>query len=281
VPRAKPSSPVLNRSHPLAKGLRSAWLMEEGGGTNLRDHVGQNYGTLTGSPSWINAEYGSALQFFDTGEYVDVPNNPYSIAELQAHGGTWAAWFKVPSVGTSNGDEGIVGGAGAGTHSEYSAGGLYLQQGAGGAVPKAAIHDGSYQYLAAAEADWFVAGQWTSVVFTVDVGGALTLYAHGRSVDTGTATMGSLAFEPAVFYLGREPNGNDLVGSIAYASFSHGAWTANQVRQFHADPFAMFRPRRSPARFFVPSVAAEGNLLQRSGMDGLSRRLRFTGGIDG
>ena len=37
-PKSKPRTPVLDRSHRLARGLVTAFLMTEGGGTEIRDH---------------------------------------------------------------------------------------------------------------------------------------------------------------------------------------------------------------------------------------------------
>ena len=61
--RVKPTNPVVNRSHPLARGLVGAWAFQDGGGTTLRDVSGHGLdGTITGA-AWTTDRYGSALEF--------------------------------------------------------------------------------------------------------------------------------------------------------------------------------------------------------------------------
>jgi hypothetical protein len=73
----KPTNPVINRSHPLARGLVGAWAFQDGGGSTLRDVSWRgNHGTLTNmdpATDWVTSRYGGALDFDGSNDYASVP----------------------------------------------------------------------------------------------------------------------------------------------------------------------------------------------------------------
>jgi hypothetical protein len=66
----------LDRQHPLSRGLVGCWLFNEGGGNKLWDISGNgNHGTLINmdpSSDWVASPKGSALDFDNTDDYVDL-----------------------------------------------------------------------------------------------------------------------------------------------------------------------------------------------------------------
>ena len=72
----KPTNPVVNHSHPLARGLVGAWAFEDGGGSVLRDVAGRGHnGTLTNmdpATDWVVSQHGGALDFDGSDDYVSV-----------------------------------------------------------------------------------------------------------------------------------------------------------------------------------------------------------------
>ena len=68
---------LLNPHHPLARGLVGCWLFNEGGGNIVYDLSGYgNHGTLGGDtleycPAWIIGDFGSALSFDGSNDYID------------------------------------------------------------------------------------------------------------------------------------------------------------------------------------------------------------------
>jgi len=72
----KPRLPVLQRRHPLARGLMGAWLFTERGGTTARDASGRRgTGTLTNMDpptDWVGCPYGQALDFDGSNDHVVV-----------------------------------------------------------------------------------------------------------------------------------------------------------------------------------------------------------------
>lgn len=70
---SKPRLPILNPSHPLARGLVGAWLHYEGSGATVQDKsVFRAHGAVTGA-SWVQTKRGWALNFTaSSGTYVSV-----------------------------------------------------------------------------------------------------------------------------------------------------------------------------------------------------------------
>ena len=82
-----PKGAMLNRGHPLARGLKGCWLMNEGGGTIVNDLSGNgNTGILSGTaPTWIAGSEGPAIDFPGTNEIITLTNTislvyPWSIS---------------------------------------------------------------------------------------------------------------------------------------------------------------------------------------------------------
>lgn len=72
----------INWSHPLARGLVGCWLFNEGTGSRVFDLSGYgNHGTLTNTPTWVNGDDGSAINYVSTSsQYIDCG----SIRDIQA-----------------------------------------------------------------------------------------------------------------------------------------------------------------------------------------------------
>lgn len=70
--QTKPGLPLLQRGHPLSRGLLAAYTFHEGAGTTLHDVSGHaHHGSLSGTVSWIATSKGPALSF--GGGYVTLP----------------------------------------------------------------------------------------------------------------------------------------------------------------------------------------------------------------
>lgn len=67
---------VLDRAHPLSRGLVGWWPMNEGGGARVGDVVGRNSGLASGGPKWIGGQHGKALLFDGTDDFVTIANTP-------------------------------------------------------------------------------------------------------------------------------------------------------------------------------------------------------------
>ena len=112
-----PKGVLLNRGHPLAKGLVGFWLMNEGGGNKVFDLSGNNNSGkfLAGlySPSWSSGRFGPALSF-DGNDTVNLSslitfaaNTPYTVI-LWCYVNAWDAAYRFAiSRGTSGVSEKI------------------------------------------------------------------------------------------------------------------------------------------------------------------------------
>ena len=88
----KPQNPIINRSHPLARGLVAAWPLHEGGGLRMRDIGRGNDATITGAVAtdWVQTPHGSAFEF-------DGNNDIATTARTIGFSGpkrTISCWFK-------------------------------------------------------------------------------------------------------------------------------------------------------------------------------------------
>ena len=65
---------LVNRAHPLARGLVGCWLMNEGTGERVFDHSGYgNHGLMTNmdaATDWVQSPHGGALDFDGSDDYI-------------------------------------------------------------------------------------------------------------------------------------------------------------------------------------------------------------------
>lgn len=79
----KPAFPLLDRNHPLARGLQLDWLLNERGGTTVRDKVKNTDANITNA-SWTNEKGGWGIDTNATNEFTRVTDLPAS-QQLQSH----------------------------------------------------------------------------------------------------------------------------------------------------------------------------------------------------
>jgi len=77
-----------------------------------------------------------------------------------------------------------------------------------------------------------------------------------------------------VFFGAGHTTNQNWYGDIDAPVVVERAWTAQEVAAWHADSFAIYRPRRRPVWGFVPAGVPTGNLLGRLQSEGL-----FVGGF--
>ena len=65
------------QSHAIDKqSLAGAWLFDEGAGNTVSDISGNsNDGELKGNPGWSEGQFGKALDFNGSSDYVEVPDS--------------------------------------------------------------------------------------------------------------------------------------------------------------------------------------------------------------
>ena len=82
------------------------WTFDEGSGTTVADTTGSADGAVYGFPNWTTGKMGNAIEFDETGEYVQLNNS----AGVNFSGDyTWMAWIKAPTESTSTAEHKIMG----------------------------------------------------------------------------------------------------------------------------------------------------------------------------
>jgi hypothetical protein len=227
--RAKPlKGSILQRGHPLARGLIGAWLFNEGAGPKVRDGAGRADGTLTAfnftaGSGWAPGPFGRCLLFDGTDDYVTVPHAPNQVGQRL----TVSAWIN--RVGTGHI---IVKPSGPTWGPPFAA---YALRVAGANLEGwiGAFGTGSVSVAAPA------VGTWAHVAMAYD-GATNRLYVNGVQVAATAAVVTPASTQPLVFGV---HNGSDL-----------GEYFAGriEIRQLAADPFVMFRRRALPIPLGAP-----------------------------
>ena len=111
----KPKNPIINRQHPLARGLQMDWLLDEGGGFTIRDLVTRAKMTASGTGvTWANRFGDYGVDIDSSGEYLRITGAP-SVYDIPTHGKfSLEVEFTRDSAGSGTG-YGTIAGAGQGT----------------------------------------------------------------------------------------------------------------------------------------------------------------------
>lgn len=87
----------INWAHPLARGLVSCYLINEGAGSKVKDVTyRENDGTLTGmnpESDWLGSPLGGSLHFDGSDDFVSIPDTVANSFALRTTGFTLSAWF--------------------------------------------------------------------------------------------------------------------------------------------------------------------------------------------
>lgn len=103
-----PLGAQLNPGHPLAMGLVSRWLLNEGAGALAVDLTRRNRGTLVSGPTWTPTGRGTGLLFDATDDHIELTSTvltdgqPFSIAWWELVTATTNAFpsrFSLPVAG--------------------------------------------------------------------------------------------------------------------------------------------------------------------------------------
>ena len=226
---AKPSLPVLDRSHPLTKGLGACYPFFERGGTTLHDISGRNnQGTLINmnpATTWVRTPYGWGLDFNGIDDFVNCGNN--SSLDIISNK-TISVLAKIPA--TTNYQR-MISRAGPNVSPWYG-------------YQFIIFNDGKLSYTAGYPShDWKFSNtrwddnKWHLFVIIIS-NGTLTFYVDGRS--DGSVAIGNGSTGVYDFKIGQW-EGNYLKGTIAAACIWNRGLTNNQIIQLYTDPWALYR----------------------------------------
>jgi len=239
---------VLDRAHPLARGLAAWYPFNEGAGRRANDISGNgNHGTQLLDPAWTGTGgklTGSALTLNGSTQYVSVPTS----ASLAIVGDmTMVCWLKI---------------------SAYNWHMLFVKSNAGNAGPYMAyvnqvrgtieFHRGNGTLDAYVEStNPGALNIWYCIAVTM-TGTAVQHYLNGATNGSGTLST-TIGDSGTVLRLGNRSDGFWLGGQMANWRLYNRALSAAEVAQLYAEPLAGARAPFSISRTFIgpprPSTA--------------------------
>ena len=149
-------------------GLVSYWNFDEGTGDIINDIVGNNDGTINGTPTWVDGIIGGGLQFNGNNNYIDCGADvSLDITETL----TIAAWVKIAAFGNLDGV--VTKGVNSGPYAMQLWGDGALRFSPNWGNPAGAVGAGSFNTDTK-----MVAGEWTHAAITYD-GAKARFYING------------------------------------------------------------------------------------------------------
>ena len=237
----KPPRPVLQRGHPLARGLILAVPMWERAGRVFPNNNASVYDQVYGLPgtfdtdgvtypTWTVGQLGHAVDF-DAAENDRIDFGSHARLQVQQH--SFAMWIKLAAAAATGGlisrqnivSDGweweVQGGVLAYAYFDGAVRGWYLGT---GAVPV-----GSWA---------LVAGVWRQAA------GAVDFYIDGKLDASVATTTGTITHNAGrSMFLGSRQGGANWVGQVGAAWLWNRCLTATEVRGLFHDPWGMYRQR--------------------------------------
>jgi len=242
----KPANPVVNRSHPLARGLVGAWAFEDGGGTTLRDVSGHGLDLSVVNmtpPDWQRGRYGGMLDFDDgtTNEAVSARNLGISGSQPRSI----SVWFR-PDSSVSRQTILAFGATASNAYwaLEYNAYWSTSGIGSGGGHAESLnlIVVGADVYLTSI----VEVGAWHHVVVVQSgsTSGTIEVFVDGVNrplVSKSPATTINTTDSPISVGYDGIYNRQPFEGPIADLNIWNRALSANEVRDLYSDPWSLYR----------------------------------------
>lgn len=247
--KGKPRDPVVNPTSPLTRGLRGAWIFNEGGGTTVFDRVQRQDGTMVNmdpATDWVRDASGGALNFDGSNDAVNLAG------QLTLHGEDNATIAALIKVGT---DLGAICGSINSTSSngflrwtvnfDPSTGAndageaqLYVRTSpnkhlAGGWAFDAGFSDSQWHLLTASW-DW----PSTTIQLTVD---GLEPGAISYISQFAKGSVVAMSHDVSLGRFNGTSPGNYYTGEIAAFYVWHRRLPLGEIAELNADPYAMFR----------------------------------------
>lgn len=235
-----PKGVLLNRGHPLARGLVGSWLMNEGGGNTIQDLSGNgNICTVGSSVLWdgdaIEGNGDTNSNILLSATLTTTPNFTVVV--------DWA-WDVVSDI--------AFGGVG------YDVGGYGILILDANRVYTSA--DGSYKTITVNGA--FTAPQRAVLAFTKN-GTLGTWYKNGVALGSNNTFTAAnvLKIQSISGYAG---GANTVDGKLYYAYVFNRDLSVSEIAQLYREPFAMFEQENSP--LFVAATSGGGAPVGNAGI---------------
>lgn len=258
-----PAGARLRHAHPLARGLVGAWLLNEGGGTFVRDYSPHsNHGTIGGAtlPTWTSTPYGAALSFGGTAGFVNCGSGG-SLDTLVR----WSAYARVRVGGAGEGFRGRV--------FDKTGGSGFRQLISGDATDRdfdIMVERSGSTTIARRSTSW-VANEWRQIVCTFNGDtNAYTFHLPNLTPAVGTAGSGAVVTDDTGnFYIGNNSGeSNTFNGLIAELFHWNRVLSGDEAYALLRNPYELFGAGLERRYFDVPAAAGGGGgTVSKSGTD--------------
>lgn len=227
----------IKHGHPLAHGLKSAWLFNEGGGGLFLDVAGSNHATASGtvSRSAESVDFTAAANSLVCTAASPVKTNRITVAtwinpSTGARGDLVTCWLQ----GTSQSQFNLLYGLSANRPAFY-------------------ISDGAALYNSGDSGLLMTVGNWHFVVGTFD-GVAVRVFVDGRiGASTATSPVLNTSSLTAVRFGDNAFGDGNFNGHMRSAMIWDRALSSSEILWLYGDPYAFIAP---PARRYFPKVGA-------------------------
>jgi hypothetical protein len=238
---------VLDRAHPLSRGLVGWWPMNEGGGAGLRDMVtgAVSVGVNTAASWRIGSPLGAGVLLDGTDDYA-----AFSVAQVFA-GWSMSAWVRPDAwQGSAPYERSIMGSY---TNPPYAR----LMFGGGGSSGNQARLSVDNGYATLTTTVDQTLAKWIHVVGTCDAV-AQKCYVNGALIGSGAG--GTMVSTVGTYHIGAvNALGRYFSGGMAHARFYGRVLDAREAAELYVNPMAGARAPFSIARTFIgpprPSTA--------------------------
>ena len=225
--RIKPYRPVLQRGHPLARGLVLALPFWERGGVTVRDEAIRQPGTFTATGcSWVQSQLGPAVRLDGSAGAIEWPEPPNSETDLNT--GTVAGWFRTSSPGAGY----------RGLFVKQLAYGLFIVDSVLTAYDWGPDNTPRSTGVNVADGFW----HHTAFVFRSGVAGGSAIYIDGKLVLSTSITISSHANGFAIGSGDNPATIQLLNGDIGGSTLHNRALIPAEIASLYLDPWGMYRP---------------------------------------
>ena len=227
-----PKGAMLNRGHPLSKGLVGLWLMNEGGGTIVNDLSGNgNTGSLAAAfadPAWSAGRFGPCLEF-DATDQVDAGQKS-SIKPTGAM--SLGYWAKAAS--------GIAAGAGVGTMGASGYRGYMFTFYGADISAYVAVNTTT---LFGTSASGHVGTVWTHYMMVFSPSNYIRIYRNGVLIAANTTSPPAVQYQAngkSLHFGDRGDDSGSFVGLLDNVQIYNRALSATEILNLYRSPFCMF-----------------------------------------
>jgi len=237
--RFPPTIALLNREHPLARGLMFAIPMNEGAGATIREHVGGTSAVSSVTPTWVRRDFGPMIDFGANAAYFAAP---HTVTDADLDGPT-SAFLIAEEAGNSFLNFLVIEGESGTYHFAFNP----SRNGGAFTLKNTPNNDGLKFGVALNDHSW----AYTNTGGDIETNG--TAYLDGLPYSTSTGKTDASS-QPAGAYLlgGIGGNGYHRCGPIY---LWRRVLTPEEIWELHNDPWVMFRPAARPVSLWVPGGA--------------------------